>query len=45
MKEMMDELKELEPKNFIDYIFKGSALNQYLKKHKIGVFKNWKEES
>lgn len=35
MKEMMKELEELEPKNIVDYIFQGSALHQYMKKHKI----------
>lgn len=42
-KEMMAELEKLEPKNIIDYIFKGSALTQYLKIHKIRPYKNGKE--
>jgi len=30
---MMQEIEELEPKNILEYIFKGSGLNQYCRKH------------
>ena len=33
VKQFMKELEELEPKNMVDYIFRGSALNQWRKKH------------
>ena len=35
IKQFIKELEELEPKNIIDYIFKGSALNQWMRKNKI----------
>jgi len=43
--EIINELAELEPKNFVDYILRGSAINQFMKKHKMGVFKDYKEKS
>lgn len=34
VKQFMKELDELEPKNIIDYIFRGSALNQWIAREK-----------
>ena len=31
--QLMNEIEELEPKNIIDYIFKGSGLHQWLSKN------------
>jgi|GEM_PF-4184136 hypothetical protein len=36
-RQVMQELQKLEPKNIIDYIFQGSALTRYMKKHRIKV--------
>lgn len=33
--QFMKELEELEPKNLVDYVFRGSALNQWMKREKI----------
>ena len=30
---IIKEIDELEPKNIIDYIFKGSGFNQWARKH------------
>lgn len=35
IKKFLKELERLEPKNIVDYIFKGSALTQWIKKYKI----------
>ncbi len=32
LKQLIKELEELEPKNIVEYIFKGSALNQWISK-------------
>lgn len=32
-RKLMKELEELEPKNLIDYVFRGSALNQWMRKN------------
>ncbi len=34
-RQIMKEIEELEPRNIIDYIFKGSGLNQWARKHKL----------
>jgi hypothetical protein len=34
-RQLMKEIKELEPKNIIDYIFKGSGLYQWGIKNKL----------
>lgn len=33
IKEVEQELARLEPKDLVDYIFKGSAMNQFLNKY------------
>jgi len=42
IKQMMKEIEELEPKNVIDYIFKGSGFNQFIKRHKLEG--KWKKD-
>ncbi len=32
LSEIIKDIEKLEPKNIIDYIFRGSGLNQYVKK-------------
>jgi hypothetical protein len=39
-KDFIKEIEELEPKNIIDYIVKGSALTQYVKRHRMKGYKN-----
>lgn len=33
IKQFMKEVENLEPKNVVDYIFRGSGLNQWRKKY------------
>lgn len=33
IRQMLKEIEELEPKNLIDYIFRGSGINQWLRKN------------
>lgn len=33
--QIINEIEELEPRNLIDYIFRGSGLSQWARRHKI----------
>ena len=35
VEQVIREIEELEPKNIIDYIYKGSGFNQWVIKHKL----------
>ena len=33
VRQVMKEIEELEPRNIVDYIFRGSGLTRFMKKH------------